>query len=177
MSFDNRNNSILRSESHLSEISSWSQKAVSRRPSNMISRILTKTVNVSANEVLAAEDVTIESKKAHRVYALANFFTLILEYVAILTLQLGWLGKIRIFTLDKSHNDLPIVPVYVNNIFLDIGWLTALTLQLLFVLRGLPFMKPGTHYINCLLLKIKWWFIVLCLLMSLSLISYSFAVD
>jgi len=44
----------------------------------------------------------------------------------------------------------------------------------LFVLRGLPFMRPGSHYVNCLLLKIKFWFIALCLLMALSLITISY---
>jgi len=69
------------------------------------------------------------------------------------------------------------VPVYINNYFINIGWLMALTLQFFFVFRGLPFMKPGIHYINCLLLKIKFWFILLCLVMTIALVSYSYTAD
>jgi|LakMenEpi03Aug12_release.lakeMendotaPanAssembly.Ray.scaffolds.fasta_scaffold1875943_1 hypothetical protein len=57
-----------------------------RRPSNIVSRILTKTVNASANEVLAASDVTIESKKANRFYAFSNLLALMLEFLVIIAL-------------------------------------------------------------------------------------------
>lgn len=99
------------------------------------------------------------------------------EYVIIIAVQFQLIGHIPIFHYNDAKTDLPIIPVFVNNIFNDIGWITALALQLFFVIRGLPFMKPGTHYINCLLLKIKWWFILLCLLMTLSMITFSYAAD
>jgi hypothetical protein len=38
-------------------------------------------------------------------------------------------------------------------------------------------MKPGTHYVNCLLLKIKFWFILLCLLMTVSITLFSYTLD
>jgi hypothetical protein len=47
---------------------------------------LTKTVNASANEVLAASDVTIESKKANRFYAFSNLLALMLEFLVIIAL-------------------------------------------------------------------------------------------
>jgi hypothetical protein len=150
---------------------------LTRRPSNIVSKILTKTVNASANEILASSDVTIESKKALRIYAFFNLLTFMLEVLAIVALQLKWIGNFQIFVLHASTNNLPLVPVYVNNYFFEIGWMVALGLQFIFVLRGLPFMRPGTHYVNCLLLKIKFWFIVLCLLMALSLISFSYTAD
>jgi len=45
-----------------------------------------KTVNASANEILAASDVTIESKKALRLYAWVNFGFFLLECFVILAL-------------------------------------------------------------------------------------------
>ena len=140
-----------------------------------MSKILTKTVNASTNEVLATKDVTIESKKALRLYALFNLLAFMLEALVIFALQLQWIGNLKIFFFRKrASNNLPVVPVYINNYFFQIGWLIALGLQFLFVLRGLPFMRPGSHYVNCLLLKIKFWFIALCLLMALSLITISY---
>jgi hypothetical protein len=38
-------------------------------------------------------------------------------------------------------------------------------------------MNPGTHYVNCLLLKIKFWFILLCLLMTVSITLFSYTLD
>lgn len=38
-------------------------------------------------------------------------------------------------------------------------------------------MKPGTHYVNCLLLKIKFWFILLCVLMTVSITGFSYTLD
>ena len=87
-----------------------------------------------------------------------------------------WIGSIQVFNLNWT-NSLPIVPVYINNYFINIGWLLCVCLQGLFVLRGLPFMKPGAHYANCLLLKIKFWFILLCLILTLSLVTFSYTAE
>ena len=46
-------------------------------------------------------------------------------------------------------------------------------LQGLFVLRGLPFMKTTTHFTNCMVLKIKFAFSLLCCLMAISVLSFS----
>lgn len=73
---------------------------LTRRPSNIVSKILTKTVNASANEILASSDVTIESKKALRTYAFFNLLTFMLEALAIVALQLEWIGNFQIFVLD-----------------------------------------------------------------------------
>lgn len=59
-----------------------------------MSKILTKTVNASANEVLATKDVTIESKKALRLYALFNLLAFMLEALVIFALQLQWIGNL-----------------------------------------------------------------------------------
>jgi hypothetical protein len=148
-----------------------------RRPSNIVSKLLTKTVNASSNEVLAASDVTIESRKALRMYAAANLIAFALEVLAIVAVQFDWIGTFKIFNFQDPRNSLPVVPVYINSYFIDIGWLAALALQFLFVMRGMPCMSPDTHYANCLLLKIKWWFILLCLLMTVALVSFSYTAN
>jgi hypothetical protein len=100
MSFDDLDATVNKSESIYSEFSMLTPSA--RRPSNIVSRILTKTVNASANEVLAASDVTIESKKANRIYAFANLLALMLEFLMILALQLEWIGNFKIFTINST---------------------------------------------------------------------------
>ena len=149
------------------------------RPSNLVSKFLKNTVNASANEVLAASDVTIESRKALRNYSLYNFTAFSLEGLAIIALQVHWIGEKTIFDLhiNIDSDTLPIVPVYVNNIFINVGWLIALALQLFYVIRGLPCLNPGQHYVNCLVLKIKFWFTLLCFIMTTALVTFSYTID
>lgn len=100
-----------------------------------------------------------------------------LEALAIMALQFNWIGTVTIFNLNINVDTLPIVPVYVNNLFINLGWLLALTYQLFFVTRGLPCLHPGTHYVNCLLLKIKFWFTLLCFFLTVALVSWSYTAD
>ena len=131
---------------------------------------------VKDKEILASSDVTIESKKALRLYAWVNFACFVIQLFVIVALQMQWIGSIQVFNLNWT-NSLPIVPVYINNYFINIGWLLCVCLQGLFVLRGLPFMKPGAHYANCVLLKITFWFILLCLILTLSLVTFSYTAE
>lgn len=57
-----------------------------RKGSTIVSKILTKTVNASANEILASSDVTIESKKALRLYAWVNFACFVIQLFVIVAL-------------------------------------------------------------------------------------------
>ena len=116
--------SASRTDSNLSDAA----YLLPRRPSNIVSKILTRTVNASVNEVLEASDVLIESKKALRIYAFFNLLAFMLEALSIVALQLRWIGNFQIFVLNASSNNLPLVPVYVNNYFFEIGWMVALGL-------------------------------------------------
>ena len=53
------------------------------------------------------------------------------------------------------------------------GWICVIFFQLLFVLRGLPCFQAGQHYVNCLLLKIKFSFCLLCLQLTITIFSYA----
>jgi len=50
----------------------------------------------------------------------------------------------------------------------SVGWLLVFLLQACFVLRGLPCFEPGQHYVNCLLLKIRFSFCLLCLMLAIA---------
>lgn len=53
------------------------------------------------------------------------------------------------------------------------GWLMLIFLQAIFVLRGLTCFEPGQHYVNCLLLKIRFSFCLLCLVLTLTVSSFT----
>lgn len=60
--------------------------------------------------------------------------------------------------------NVPRSPLYVSEYMTDIGWISCFVLQGLFALRGLAGAKNSEHYKNCLMLKIKFSFMALCLL-------------
>lgn len=47
-------------------------------------------------------------------------------------------------------------------------------LQGIFVLRGLPCFNPGQHYVNCLLLKIRFSFVIFCLALTVTSSGFIF---
>ena len=56
-------------------------------------------------------------------------------------------------------------PLYLSYFFVACSWIMLLTAQLLFVLRGLnPSSRKTAHYTNCLNLKIKFHYVLLCAL-------------
>lgn len=52
------------------------------------------------------------------------------------------------------------------------GWVMLLILQGIFVFRGLPCFNPGQHYQNCLLLKIRFSFCIMCLALTATIASF-----
>ena len=53
------------------------------------------------------------------------------------------------------------------------GWMSVFIMQAIFVLRGLPCLRPGQHYVNCLLLKIRFSFVVLCFFLTCTVCSFA----
>jgi hypothetical protein len=64
-------------------------------------------------------------------------------------------------------------PLFVSPLFWTIGWWACIGLQGLFVIRGMFCAEGSVHYQNCVLLKIKFNFMVLCSLLSLSFVMLS----
>ena len=58
--------------------------------------------------------------------------------------------------------------------FSTFAWVGIFTFEFLFVLRGLIFKKMTLHYKNCLMLKIKYNFMILCLLFTSFFIAATF---
>jgi hypothetical protein len=61
--------------------------------------------------------------------------------------------------------------------FYQIGWTVCFVLQGFFALRGLTFDRASVHYKNCLMLKIKLNFMLLCALFILSFVFIAFFVN
>ena len=78
----------------------------------------------------------------------------------------GALSKVQIIffhVIDENEPHDPItIPIQMNDSFESLGWLGVVLLQFLFVMRGLACMSPGPHYVNTMLLKIRFAFCVLC---------------
>ena len=109
-----------------------------------------------------------------RIYGIANLIFFVLEFTFMLLTQFRFTGKSVFYVHDES---LPVIPIYVDPVFQNFGWVITLVLQGLFVLRGLPWatfcIKSTTHFTNCLILKIKFSFALLCCLMALSVLLFS----
>ena len=54
------------------------------------------------------------------------------------------------------------------------GWVSMFLFQAIFVLRGLPCFNAGQHYVNCLLLKIRFSFVILCVAMTATITCFVF---
>jgi hypothetical protein len=69
---------------------------------------------------------------------------------------------------------LPIVPLQMAYKVESFGWIMLLFLQAIFVIRGLTCcFEPGQHYVNCLLLKIRFSFCLLCLVLTLTISAFA----
>ena len=96
------------------------------------------------------------------------FFSL--EFTFMLLTQFRFTGKSVFYVHDET---LPTIPIYVDPVFQNFGWMITLFLQALFVLRGLPCFKSTTHFTNCVILKIKFSFAFLCCLLAISVLTFS----
>jgi hypothetical protein len=67
--------------------------------------------------------------------------------------------------------------MYVSDKFYLGGWIICFILQGLFVIRGLTCNKASVHYKNCLTLKIKLNFCILCALLTSSFIFIAMFVN
>ena len=140
-------------------------------------------MNVTRKELLAASDVTIVTKRKMAIYAWSNLVCYLLE-VGVLA-YLGMTGELTAISLlfwqqsssDSDADTKPTIPLKIYDGFEAIGWLCLLGLQLLFVLRGLPCMKPGPHYVNTCLLKIQFSFCMLCILLTIDVTSLAYLAD
>ena len=70
---------------------------------------------------------------------------------------------------------LPLIPMQMEGAVETTGWLGVFILQAIFVLRGLPWpcCQPDQHYVNCLLLKIRFAFCWLCLTLTATICAFS----
>ena len=67
--------------------------------------------------------------------------------------------------------------MYVSLTFYQYCWTATFCLQGLFVVRGLVCDRASVHYKNCLTLKIKFNFMIMCSLLTLSLIFIALVVN
>jgi hypothetical protein len=124
-------------------------------------------MNVSTQKVLEASDVTIVTRRQMAIYSFSNLFFFMVQLGALIILsEKGALSKVQnIFfhVIDENDQQDPTtIPIQMNDSFESLGWLGVVLLQFLFVMRGLSCMSPGPHYVNTMLLKIRFAFCLLC---------------
>ena len=124
-----------------------------------------------------SEDVTKVTKKRINIYAICNFMCFLVELTIFAVVQ--WVDEIRSVriinwkSLDANNSSLPLIPMQMQAEVLTLGWLAVFLCQGIFVLRGLPCLKPGQHYVNCLLLKIRFYFCLFCLTLTASIFAFA----
>ena len=127
---------------------------------------------------MAASDVTIVTKRKMAIYAYANLVCLSIQLGMILYISAnGKLSSIQILfnnISEKKDDDRPTIPIEIKAEFASLGWMILILFQFLFVIRGLPCLKPGPHYVNTNLLKIRFSFCLLCCLLTLDLLSIAY---
>ena len=87
-----------------------------------------------------------------------------------------YIDAVNIFHVQPTtykNAKVPLVPLQMQAEVETFGWISVFVLQAIFVLRGLPCLKPGQHYVNCLLLKIRFSFVVLCFFLTCTVCSFA----
>lgn len=122
---------------------------------------------------MATSDVTIVAKRKMAIYAYCNLICFIVQVATVFFLvQQDFAGYLFTDLHNEYNESEPRIPIKMQAEFETTGWLFVAIFQGLFVLRGLPCMNPGPHYVNTLILKIKFSFCLLCILLTSSMFSF-----
>lgn len=114
----------------------------------------------------------MQNSRLFKIYSLANLFFFWVQMTTLLLLTSAIAGANSIL---NGGSTLTQSPLFVSEFFWKTGWWLCIGMQGLFVVRGL-FCAPqrSVHYQNCILLKIKFGFMMLCSLLTLSFIALSY---
>lgn len=126
----------------------------------------------STSEVLKASDVAVEQSKIYSYYSIANLIFYVFEILIVISLDKKISpsgGGGNIFEKSSFQNS----PLYVSKFFSSFGWIGCLVFQGIFAFRVLFKKNDSTHYKNCLLLKIKFYFVIMCIFYSIFFILCS----
>jgi hypothetical protein len=124
----------------------------------------------SPEQVMAHSDVQLENSRLLMIYCVLNIIFYLAQMLILTLIILNVFGTESV--LNPNLN-VPRSPLYVSQYMTDIGWISCFVLQGLFALRGLAGAKNSEHYKNCLMLKIKFSFMALCLLFMISFVLAS----
>jgi hypothetical protein len=127
-----------------------------------------KFFNLTPEEIMNSKDgVLVEKNRKFLFLSLANLISFLTQ---ILMTILMFFGEIGNFTVSEILQ----IPLLSSPAFMYSLWFLFYFSQMLFVLRGLVFFKPTIHYKNVLLLKVKFGFILVCLIMSIATVLYAY---
>ena len=91
------------------------------------------------------------------IYSYCNLICFLVELgtLALLSYNGFFNSDLSIFYFGKGGlSAQPFIPMQASKHMETFVWACFMILQFAFVLRGLPCMKPGPHYVNTQLLKI-----------------------
>lgn len=106
-----------------------------------------------------------------------NFIFYLGQMFTLLLLSASIFGVSSILNNHGENSNIPPSPLFVSFRFYQIGWATCFLLQGIFVIRGLTCDKASVHYKNCLMLKIKLNFMILCALLTSSFLCIALLVS
>lgn len=137
-------------------------------------RLFKKSMYATPGQVIAASDVHIEQNRLYKIYCVFNFLFYAAQMLVLTLFSSQLFGIGSVLNQDDS---IPQSPLYVSLHFYQIGWTVCFALQGFFALRGLTFDRASVHFKNCLMLKIKLNFMLLCALFILSFVFIAFFVN
>lgn len=141
-----------------------------------INRLARQYMQPTQQQILATSDVTIQTARQIKMYSVLNFLFYLGQLFVLLFLSTDFTGGNSILNWG-SQKIVPQSPLFVSQSFWLFGWLAVIMLQGFFTIRGLMCDKASVHYQNCVLLKIKFNFVLFCTLLTLSFVSLSILVS
>ena len=139
----------------------------SPQKTKLLQKIERRLINVPKEEFLLKKDVTLEEKRVLLVYTKLNIIAFLIQAIIILILVVFKGTKI----LNLQENPLKVT---IEILYVEVGVIGLL--EVFFIILPLPVFKcfgSRQHINNILMLKIKWFFMLQCLLQTIATLSYT----
>ena len=139
----------------------------SPQKTKLLQKIERRLINVPKEEFLLKKDVTLEEKRVLLVYTKLNIIAFLIQSIIILILVVFKGTKI----LNLQENPLKVT---IEILYVEVGVIGLL--EVFFIILPLPVFKcfgSRQHINNILMLKIKWFFMLQCLLQTIATLSYT----
>ena len=139
----------------------------SPQKTKLLQKIERRLINVPKEEFLLKKDVTLEEKRVLLVYTKLNVAAFLIQSIIILIVVV--LKGYEFLNLQENP-----LKVIIEILYVEVGVIGLL--EFFFIILPLPVFKcfgSRQHINNILMLKIKWFFMLQCLLQTIATLSYT----